>query len=79
MKKKDINQAHFKAPVVGDTDKSLFDLKNVKKDTFYQNSEVFPPRGSFINMPEDVLFGTKKNLLDNGEKDKDKKNLDLYK
>ena len=56
MKKEDINQAHFKAPLVSATDKPSIDFKNIEEDTFYQNSEVFPPRGSFINIPEDVLF-----------------------
>ncbi len=65
MKKTDINQAHFKAPIVSDTDKPFLDLKNIKKDTFYQSSEVFPPRGSFINIPEDILSGAQKDLLDN--------------
>lgn len=50
-----------------------------KKDAFYQNSEVFPPRGSFMNIPEDVLSGTKKDTLDNKKKDKSKKDLSLYK
>ncbi len=79
MKKEDINQAHFKAPLVSATDKPSIDFKNIGEDTFYQNSEVFPPRGSFINISEDVLFGTKDNLLDNNKKDDSKDNLDLYK
>lgn len=79
MKKTDINQPHFKAPLVSYTDKPSFNLKNIKEDTFYQNSEVFPPRGSFMNMPEDILSGTKDDLLDDKEKDDNKKNLDLYK
>lgn len=78
MKKKDINQPHFKAPIVSDTDKPFLDLKNIEKDTFYQNSEVFPPRGSFMNIPEDILSGTKEDLLNNKSKDKSKKDLDLY-
>lgn len=78
--KKNINQPNYKAPVVSDTSKLSLDLKNIKKDTFYQNSEVFPPRGSFMNIPEDVLSGSKSDLLDNKKEDKKVKNdLDLYK
>lgn len=78
MKEKDINQPHLKAPIVSDSDKPFLDLTNIEEDSFYQNSEVFPPRGSFMNIPEDVLSGTKEDLLDNNEKDSAKKNLDLY-
>lgn len=74
--KKDFNQPDYKAPIVSDKSKPSIDLKNIKKDSFYQNSEVFPPKGSFINLPEDVLSGTKSNLLDNK---KEKDDLDLYK
>lgn len=77
--KKALNQPHYKAPIVGDTSKLSVDLKDIKEDSFYQNSQTFPPRGSFMNIPEDVLSGTRSDLLYNKKEDKDKKNLDLYK
>lgn len=77
--KKELNQPKYEAPIVSSSSKLGVDLKNIKKDSFYQNSKTFPPRGSFMNIPEDVLSGTKSDLLDNKKEDKDKKNLDLYK
>lgn len=75
--KKDLNQPHYDAPIVSASFKFDVDLKNIKKDSFYENSKVFPPKGSFMNIPEDVLSGTKSDVLNNKEKNKD--NLDLYK
>lgn len=44
------------------------------------NPEVFPPRGSFINIPEDVLLGPNAKSLDNIIEDKNKTiGSDLYK
>ena len=77
-KRKDLNQPKYDAPIVSASFKLGVDLKNIKEDSFYEGSEVFPPRGSFMNMPEDVLSGTESDLLDNKKRDKNKKNSDLY-
>lgn len=75
--KKDLNQPHYDVPIVSASFKLGVDLKNIEKDSFYENSKVFPPKGSYINIPEDVLSGTKSDVLYN--KKVDKNNLDLYK
>ncbi len=44
------------------------------------NRESFPPRGSFINIPSDILFGTNPKLLDKIIENKNKTIAsDLYK
>lgn len=44
-----------------------------------QNSESFPPRGSFINVPAELLFGPNAKLLDLVFEDKeDNIGSDLY-
>ncbi|WMM23757.1 hypothetical protein RBU61_12580 [Tissierella sp. MB52-C2] len=64
-KKHKSNQPYYTKPVK-EVNSNMFENKgDWKKTGFYENSEVFPPRGSFINVPDDVLFEPKANLLDN--------------
>ncbi len=78
--KEKLNQPYYTKPV----DRAQSNLSNksedLDKDNLYQNSEAFPPRGSFINIPEDVLFGPNAKSLDNIIEDKNKTiGSDLYK
>lgn len=68
-----INQPYYTEPVESSQ-------SNLANDTgINQNSEAFPPRGSFINVPAELLFGPNAKLLDLVVEDK-KKNIgsDLY-
>lgn len=78
--KEKLNQPYYTKPV-NKTQSNLPDkTENLDNNSFYQNSETFPPRGSFINIPEDVLFGPNAKSLDSIIKDKnDNINSDLYK
>lgn len=78
--KNKVNQPYYTEPV----SKTQSNLSENKDDScrsgFYQNSEVFPPRGSFINIPEDILFGPNRKSLDNIVEDKNHNiGSDLYK
>lgn len=78
--KEKLNQPYYTKPV-NKTQSNLPDKTEISDNNgFYQNSETFPPRGSFINIPEDVLFETNGNLLDSIVEDKDETiSSDLYK
>ncbi|MBU5427422.1 hypothetical protein KQI41_13605 [Tissierella pigra] len=74
------NQPYYTEPVNKTNSNISNDNEDWKKTGFYRNSEDFPPRGSFISIPEDVLLGTNGNLLDSIVKDKDETiGSDLYK
>ncbi|WP_313756139.1 hypothetical protein [Tissierella sp.] len=78
--KEKLNQPYY----TDNVSKKQSNLSNKKSDIddsgFYSNSEVFPPRGSFINIPEDVLFNSKSNSLNNITEDKNRTiGSDLYK
>jgi hypothetical protein len=78
--KEKLNQPYYTKPV-NKTQSNLPDkTENLDNNGLYQSSEAFPPRGSFINIPEDVLSGTNGNLLDSIVEDKDETiGSDLYK
>ena len=78
--KEKLNQPYY-TDSVNRTQSNLSNkAEDLDKDNFYQNSEAFPPRGSFINIPEDVLFGPNAKLLDAIVEDKnDNIASDLYK
>ncbi|MEY8416298.1 hypothetical protein [Tissierella praeacuta] len=78
--KEKLNQPYY----TDDVSKKQSNLSNKKSAMddlgFYSNSEVFPPRGSFINIPEDILFNSKGNSLNNITEDKNRTiGSDLYK
>ncbi|WP_353093381.1 hypothetical protein [Tissierella praeacuta] len=78
--KEKLNQPHY----TDDVSKKQSNLSNKKSDSdgfgFYSNSESFPPRGSFINIPEDILSNPKKKSLDSIIEDKNRTiGSDLYK
>ncbi len=78
--KKKLNQPYYTEPVESKQSIITDDSYNSDNKGVYQNSEVFPPRGSFINIPEDILFSEKAKLLDTIIEDKNKNiNSDLYK
>lgn len=78
--KKKINQPNYTEPV-NRTQSNISKTKDDwEKTGFYQNSEAFPPRGSFINVPEDILFDPNAKSLDNILEDKiENIGSDLYK
>lgn len=61
---KKLNQPHYTESVEKIQSNLSDKRENLNNIGFYQNSEVFPPRGSFINIPEDVLFGENRKSLD---------------
>lgn len=78
--KEKLNQLYY----TDDVSKKQSNLSNKKSDLdgfgFYSNSEAFPPRGSFINVPEDILSNPKEKSLDNVIEDKNRTiGSDLYK
>ncbi len=66
-----INQPNYNEPVEKTQSILPNNIDNLQKTGFYQNSEVFPPRGSFINVPAELLFGPNAKLLDIVFDDKD--------
>ena len=66
-----INQPNYNEPVEKIQSILPNNIDNLQKTGFYQNSEVFPPRGSFINVPAELLFGPNAKLLDIVFDDKD--------
>ncbi|MDR7856578.1 hypothetical protein [Tissierella sp.] len=74
-----INQPYYTEPVENKQSILPDNIKNMEKTGFYQNSEAFPPRGSFINVPAELLFGPNAKLLDLVFDDKDNNiSSDLY-
>ncbi|MGJ0845068.1 hypothetical protein ACR77J_00090 [Tissierella praeacuta] len=78
--KEKLNQPYY----TDDVSKKQSNLSNKESAMddlgFYSNSEVFPPRGSFINIPEDILFNSKGKSLNNITEDKNRTiGSDLYK
>ena len=69
--KDNINQPYYTEPVENKQSILPDNIENLQKTGFYQNSEVFPPRGSFINVPAELLFGPNAKLLDIVFEDKD--------
>lgn len=59
-----INQPYYTEPVENKQSILPNHIEDMEKTGFYQNSEVFPPRGSFINVPAELLFGRNAKLLD---------------
>lgn len=75
-----INQPYYTEPTLDNQSNLPKHLENLHKTGFYQNSEVFPPRGSFINVPAELLFGPNAKLLGLVFDDKDDNIAsDLYK
>lgn len=64
------NQPYYTEPVNKTNSNISNDNEDWKKTGFYRNSEDFPPRGSFISIPEDVLFSSDSKKLDNIVEDK---------
>lgn len=59
-----INQPYYTEPMENKQSTLHNHIEDLEKTGFYQNSEVFPPRGSFINVPAELLFGPNAKLLD---------------
>lgn len=73
-----LNQPNYTKPV--EDRQSNISQNNMKNEGFYLNSESFPPRGSFINIPEDILFSNNNKLIDEFIENKiNKIGSDLYK
>lgn len=58
-----INQPYYTEPVKNKQTNLVDNIESTKNSAIYQNSETFPPRGSFINVPAELLFGTNAKLL----------------
>lgn len=53
--------------------------KDPRKIGLAENKDVFPPRGSAINIPNELLYGTNGNVLHNTVKNKSENiGSDLY-
>lgn len=77
---KKINQTNYTESVPKVKSNLFEDKKNWDNTGIYQTSESFPPRGSFINIPDETLFGYNEELLNNIVEDKNKNiGSDLYK
>lgn len=78
--KEKLNQPYYTDDVSKKQSSLSNEVDDLDKDNFYQNSEAFPPRGSFINIPEEVLFGPNAKSLNKIIEDKNKIiGSDLYK
>lgn len=74
-----INQPYYTEPVENMQSNLVDNTANLESSGLYQNSEAFPPRGSFINVPAELLFGHNAKLLDLVFEDKkDNIGSDLY-
>ena len=62
--KNKINQPYYTEPVLNKQSNLSDNMNDSPATGLYQNSEVFPPRGSFINVPAELLFGPNAKLLD---------------
>lgn len=58
-----INQPYYTEPIENRQSNLSNNMNDSHKTGFYQNSETFPPRGSFINVPAELLFGPNAKLL----------------